>query len=74
MQTSKLSSQGQVTVPKAIREQLALQTGDLVAYEVVDCKVVLTRVDPFDAAYHAALSTTLEEWDSPEDGEAFKDL
>ena len=74
MHTSKLSSQGQVTVPKAIREQLALQAGDLVAYEVVDGKVVLTRLDPFDAAYHAALSTTLEEWDSPEDDEAFKDL
>ena len=74
MQTSKLSSQGQVTVPKAIRDQLALQPGDLVAYEVVDDKVVLTRVDPFDAAYHAALSTTLEEWDSPEDDEAFRDL
>ena len=74
MQTSKLSSQGQVTVPKAIRDQLALQPGDLVAYEVVDGKVVLTRVDPFDAAYHATLATTLEEWDSPEDDEAFKDL
>ena len=74
MHTSKLSSQGQVTVPKAIRERLALEPGDLVAYEVVEGKVVLTRVDPFDAAYHAALSTTLEEWDSPEDDEAFKDL
>ncbi len=74
MKTSKLSSQGQVTVPKAIREELALQPGDLVAYEVVDGKVVLSRVDPFDASYHAALSTTLDEWDSPEDDEAFKDL
>lgn len=74
MQTSKLSSQGQVTVPKAIREQLALRPGDLVAYEVVGDRVVLTRVDPFDAAYHAALSTTLEEWDSPEDDEAFEEL
>ena len=74
MHTSKLSSQGQVTVPKAIRDRLALEPGDLVAYEVVDDKVVLSRVDPFDAAYHAALSTTLEEWDSPEDDEAFKDL
>jgi len=74
MHTSKLSSQGQVTVPKAIREQLALLPGDLVAYEVAGGKVVLTRVDPFDAGYHAALSTTLEEWDSPEDDEAFKGL
>ena len=74
MQTSKLSSQGQVTVPKAIRDQLELRPGDLVAYEVIDEKVVLTRVDPFDAAYHAALSRTLEEWNSPEDDEAFEDL
>ncbi len=74
MRTSKLSSQGQVTVPKAVREQLALRPGDLVGYEVIDGKVVLTRVDPFDAGYHAALSTTLEEWGSPEDDEAFEDL
>ena len=74
MQTSKLSSQGQVTVPKAIRDRLALEPGDLVAYEVVGDRVVLSRVDPFDKAYHAALSTTLEEWNSPEDDEAFEDL
>ena len=41
MHTSKLSSQGQVTVPKAIREQLALHPGDLVSYEVVDGRVIL---------------------------------
>lgn len=29
---------------------------------------------PFDKAYHAALSATLEEWHSPEDDEAFRDL
>ncbi len=74
MQTSKLSSQGQVTVPKAIRDRLELRPGDLVGYEVVDGQVVLRRIDPLDAAYHAALSTTLEEWDSPEDDEAFGDL
>jgi hypothetical protein len=29
---------------------------------------------PFDKAYHEALSATLEEWSSPEDDEAFRDL
>jgi hypothetical protein len=32
------------------------------------------RDSPFDAAYHAAVSETLEEWASPEDEEAFRDL
>lgn len=74
MQKSKLSSQGQVTVPKAIRDRLELRPGDLVGYEVVDGQVVLRRIEPLDATYHAALSTALEEWDSIEDDEAFRDL
>lgn len=43
-------------------------------YEIRDDEVVLRRVEPFDAAFHAALSVTLEEWSSPEDEEAFRDL
>jgi metal-responsive CopG/Arc/MetJ family transcriptional regulator len=29
---------------------------------------------PLDAAFHASLLATLEEWSSPEDEEAFRDL
>jgi len=36
--------------------------------------VRIVRVAPFDAAYHAAVAETLEEWASPEDEEAFGDL
>ncbi len=32
---------------------------------------MLKRTEPFDAAFHAALSATLDEWSSPEDEEAF---
>ena len=35
---------------------------------------MLRRVSPFDVVFHLALSDTLEEWDSPEDDEAFSDL
>ncbi|MEA2604040.1 MAG: hypothetical protein QOF89_5032 [Acidobacteriota bacterium] len=42
--------------------------------EIGDEEVVLKRVEPFDAVFHAALSTMLEEWNSPEDEEAFRDL
>lgn len=74
MQMSKLSVKGQVTVPKDIREILRLNAGDMIAYEVRDGVVTLRRVDPFDVAFHKALSATLGEWDTPEDDEAFRDL
>ena len=74
MEYSRLSSKGQVTIPKAIREELGLEPGDLVAYVVRDRGVRLERVDPFDAEYHRAISDTLQEWSSPEDDEAFNDL
>jgi antitoxin PrlF len=72
--TSKLSSEGQVTLPSEVRDSLRLGAGDLIGYEIRGEEVVLKRVESFDDVFHAALSTTLEEWSSPEDEEAFRDL
>lgn len=74
VQTSRLSSKGQVTIPKEIREAAGLSPGDLVAYELQDGTVRLRRVEPFDAVFHAALSNTLDEWNSPEDEALFGGL
>ncbi len=72
---SKLSFKGQVTIPKTVRESLGLEPGDFVTYEIFeDDAVIIRRVEPFDAAYHLAVSETLEEWGSEEDDEAFRDL
>lgn len=71
---SRLSSKGQVTIPAEVREKLHLEAGDTVIYEVEDERAVLRRAEPFDIAYHAALSGTLDEWASPDDEEAFRDL
>ena len=74
METSRLSQKGQVTIPKVVRETLQLNPGDLVGYCVENGVVTLRRAEPFDAAFHKALSDTLDEWASPEDDEAFGDL
>ena len=71
---SKLSSKSQITVPREVRDAIGLEPGDHVAYFVRGDEVILRRVDPFDAAFHAALESTLEEWASPEDDDAFHDL
>lgn len=74
MFTSKLSMKGQVTIPKEIRQAIGLEPGDTIVYDVHDGVVTLKRIEPFDAACHAALSHTLDEWTTPEDEEAFRHL
>jgi len=72
--TTKITSKGQISVPKAVRERLGAQLGDTLIYETSGDAVVLKRLDPFDADFHRALTGTLAEWNSPEDDAAFSDL
>jgi AbrB family looped-hinge helix DNA binding protein len=76
MQASKVTTKGQVTIPKEVRERLQVRAGDVIAYEFQDNGVVVVRkLEPFDAGWHRTLSTTVaDEWNSPEDDEAFGDL
>ena len=74
MQTSKLSSKSQVTLPREIRNALGAHPGDTIVYEVEGNVVRLKRLEPFDAAFHKALSNTLSEWATDEDEEAFDAL
>lgn len=74
MKISRLSSKGQITIPKEVRDTIGVEPGDMIAYEVENGVVMLKRIAPFDAAFHAALSQTLDEWATPEDEEAFRDL
>ena len=74
LHVSRISTKGQVTKPANIRKAIGIKPGDMVAYELQGKSVKLKRIEPFDAAYHAVLSETLEEWNNPEDEEAFNDL
>lgn len=71
----KLSLKGQVTLPKEVRDALGLHPGDVVGYRIQGRgQVSLRRVEAFDAAFHKSLSKTLDEWSTPEDEAAFRDL
>lgn len=74
MHTSKVSSKAQITLPRKVREALGAKAGDMIVYEVHGDEVKLKRLDPFDAAFHRSLSSTLDEWTTDEDEEAFRDL
>ena len=74
LQTAKLTSKFQTTVPLAVRQVLHLSAGDLVGFQVEGDVVKLRRATPLDAAYAQALGGTLTEWSSPADDWAFKDL
>ena len=72
--TSKLTSKFQATIPGAIREKLDLEAGDTLAFQLEDDRVVLRKVTPLDLAYLASLETTLSEWNSEHDEDAYGDL
>jgi antitoxin PrlF len=72
--TSKITSKGQVTLPKEVRKSLGVEAGDRLVYELEGKTVRLRKAEPFDAAWHGAIASTLAEWNSPEDDEAFSGL
>ncbi len=74
MIVSTLSSKGQVTIPKRVRDALRVKPGDTIAYEIEGGSVWLRRVDSYEAAFHQALAGTLTEWESPADEKAFRNL
>lgn len=74
MQISTITQKGQATIPAAIREQLHLHSGDKIVFDIINDKVIISKLEPFDVVYHQALAGTLSEWASKEDDDAYKNL
>lgn len=72
--TSRLTSKGQATIPVEVRKALRLSEGDSVLFEMAKGKVTLRRADPLDRAFLKLAESAFEEWNSPEDEAAFRDL
>lgn len=72
---SKLTANGQTTIPKAVREALHLKEGDVLEFEVERDGARIRKVAPEDLAYLRLLEDSLaKEWLSPDDAELFDDL
>ena len=67
MDLSVVSSKGQVTIPKAVREALGLKPGDLVSLELEGDSVRLRFVPLVDQAFLQSLQSGLTEWVSDPD-------
>ena len=75
MKNMRITSKFQTTIPKQIRNALNIKIGDSMIFEIVDKQtVILKKIDPEDVIYAKALRSTLSEWDSEKDEEAFRDL
>jgi bifunctional DNA-binding transcriptional regulator/antitoxin component of YhaV-PrlF toxin-antitoxin module len=65
--TSRISSKGQTTLPKEIREVLSVDTGDLIQYEVDGNIIKIRRLEAEENIWLKSIESTLEEWQGSED-------
>ena len=73
MKLSKISSKGQITIPKSVRQILGVKAGDLVSFVVRKGPVSLRPVRSISEEADDSLSSTLSEWNSVQDDEVFRE-
>lgn len=72
---SRLTSKGQITIPKAVRTALSLNDGDLVAFAVADGLATLRKIAvQANVADRDAINAQLDEWGGAADADAYRDL
>jgi len=72
---SRITSKGQATIPKAIRQKLGIGAGDRIAFQVEGESVQIIRAEPLDIEFAKAQEGALaDEWMSEEDEAAYGSL
>lgn len=74
MKKIKRSKKCQITILEEIRKELKLKIGDSVFFEIIDGIVILKKIDTNNKIYLKSISSTLSEWNSEEDEEAYNDF
>jgi antitoxin PrlF len=72
MLTSRITTKGQTTVPRAVRERLRLRPGDTIAYIAEGDRFVVVKVTPGEAVDDPFASFT--EWAGDADTRAYAGL
>ena len=72
--TSKLTRKYQATIPEPVRTFLELGAGDTIAFDLEQDQVRVRKARPVDLAFAGALESTLHEWNSDADEQAYRDL
>ncbi len=74
MELAKIGAHGRTTIPKAIREAASLREGDEIAFEIEGGRLMVHKVVPGRHEYLHGLGAVMDEWLSPEDEKAWRDL
>jgi bifunctional DNA-binding transcriptional regulator/antitoxin component of YhaV-PrlF toxin-antitoxin module len=72
---AKITSKGQTTIPREVRDALHVDAGDFIAWEVAaDGSARVRKAQALDRAYLQSLESTLTEWSGAADDEAYRGL
>lgn len=74
MEVARITSKGQMTIPKRVRQAARLKAGDVVAFAMEGDRILMRKLAPEGDAYLKGVERTLSEWSSPEDEAAWRDL
>ena len=74
MELARIGARGQTTIPKRVRVAADLSAGDTLAFEVKADHLIVRKMPAAQDAYLHALEHTLNEWNSPQDENAWRDL
>lgn len=74
MDTSRVTSKGQTTIPVSVRKAANIMSGDLLMFTTDGKQITIKKIELPTDEYLASVSETFSEWLSPEDEEAWRDL
>ncbi|MCD5409309.1 MAG: AbrB/MazE/SpoVT family DNA-binding domain-containing protein [Methanocellales archaeon] len=57
MQSSKVSTKYQITIPKGIRQKIGVSAGDIIVFEVQKDKVQIEKLEEFYERYAGSIKT-----------------
>ena len=72
--TSKLTKKYQATIPEPVRKILHLGSGDVIAFDIEDDGIHLRKARSTDLLFTKALESTMSEWETEADDEAYREL